>query len=327
MWNPAPFVSSDTFITYLGSVLMDGSTYYLRLRVHNGTAWSDWYYTIFRMNSTPSIPVPLYPLDNEITDNIPILWVENSTDAEGDPLTYDFSGPHDTDCVAPNIDLQGVSEGSDSTGGQIINPLGENCIYWWSARAYDGLEYSEWSLPQRIFIDGTPEPPTEFLAQFPPDTGGMPVWDMLSNFNWGRSYDGDPLDTVKYNLEIAIDSQFNFVFTIDSIEDNQHILTDSLQFGTHYWWKVTAFDKDGLTTQSTNIPDFWTWMLGDVNHDHEVLVNDLVYMVDYIFKGGSAIYPEFVGDVDQDCRILVSDLVYMVNYLFKGGPDPLVGCE
>ncbi len=328
IWNPATFVSADTFITYSGSIFEDGNTYYLRLRVHNGTAWSDWYNITFRMNSTPSIPISLYPVEDEVTNNTPMLWIENSFDPEGDSLTYDFTGFHDTDCVFGSvIDLQGIAEGSDSTGGQIIDPLGENCIYWWKARSYDGYEYSDWSTTQRIYIDGTPEPPTAFQAQFPPDTGNMPVFDMLTNFTWDQSYDGDPLDTVKYNLDVAIDSLFNFVFSMDSIVNNQFTLLDSLQFGTHYWWKVTAFDNDGFTTQSTNIPDFWTWMLGDVNHDHDVNVADLVYMVNYVFKGGTAIYPEFVGDIDHSCSLNVTDLVYMVNYIFKGGHDPLIGCD
>ncbi|MFH2048104.1 MAG: dockerin type I repeat-containing protein [bacterium] len=330
MWNPAPFVSSDTFITYSGSALMDGNTYYLRLRVHNGTAWSDWYNTSFRMNSIPTVPLPIQPINDLFTTATPTLWIDNSTDAEGDPLTYDFFCVVDTTYGEPYpIEGYNIPEATDSTGWQVTIPLEENKRYFWNVRAFDGYEYSEWTdiFSAAFFVNETPEPPAAFQAQFPPDTSNMPVFDMLTNFMWSQSYDPDPFDTVRYKLRIALDSNFTYVNTIDSILFFSYTPIDSFLFGTHYWWKVTAFDKDGLTTQSTNIPDFWTWMLGDVNHDHDVNIADLVYMVNYIFKGGTSIYPEFVGDVDHTCDINVADLVYMVNYLFKGGDDPLVGCD
>jgi len=330
MWSPPPFVSPDTLTTYAGSALTDGSTYYLRLRVHNGTAWSDWYNTTFRMNSVPSTPVPLQPVNDVFTSTSPTLWIDNSTDADGDPLSYDFFCVMETIYGEPDpIDGYEIFEGIDSTGWQVTVPLVENKRYFWRVRAYDGYEYSDWTdiSSSTYFVNETPEPPSAFNVLYPPDTGNMPVFDMLTNFLWSQSFDPDPLDTVKYKFEMAIDSKFSFVNTIDSIENTSYTLTDSLKFGTHYWWKVTAFDKDGLTTQSTNIPDFWSWMLGDVNYDHDVNVADLVYMVDYLFRGGTAIYPEIVGDVDQDCNINVADIVYVVHSLWKGGPDPLIGCE
>ncbi len=330
MWNPTPYETTDTFILYAGEPLIDGEVYYLSLRVNNGYVWSNWYETPFLMNSIPSIPIPLQPINDAFTNATPTLLIENSTDAEGDPLTYDFFCVVDTTYGEPDpINGYDVPEGTDSTGWQVTELLDENKRYFWNVRAYDSYEYSEWTdlFSSTFFVNETPEPPTEFLAQFPPDTGGMPVWDMLTYFYWNPAYDPDPFDIVRYKLEVASDSNFTFVNTIDSIDNTPYTLTDSLQFGTHYWWKVTAFDKDGLSTQSTNIPDFWTWKLGDINHDHNVNVADLTYMVNYVFKGGTAIYPEFVGDVDHSCTLNVTDLVYMVNYVFKGGPDPLVGCE
>ncbi len=64
---------------------------------------------------------------------------------------------------------------------------------------------------------------------------------------------------------------------------------------------------------------------GDALHDNGlVLVNDLVYLVNYVFKGGPP--PECLeeGDVilPLDGLILVNDLVLLVNYVFKGGPPP-----
>ncbi len=84
MWNPAPFTSTDTSVTYNGSPLVDGSTYYGRLRAKNDFGWSAWYNFYFRLNSVPTVPQPL-GIDNGIVSGAnPILWLLNSTDAEGD---------------------------------------------------------------------------------------------------------------------------------------------------------------------------------------------------------------------------------------------------
>jgi len=62
---------------------------------------------------------------------------------------------------------------------------------------------------------------------------------------------------------------------------------------------------------------------GDVAEpkDANVLVNDIVWLVDYLFKGGPA--PTCLDEGDcadpSDGNILVNDIVWLVDYLFKGG--------
>jgi len=51
-------------------------------------------------------------------------------------------------------------------------------------------------------------------------------------------------------------------------------------------------------------------------------VADLVYYVEYIFKGGPVPPSLLEADVNDDGDINVADLVYLVDYLFKGGPTP-----
>jgi len=328
MWSAGVVTASDTSTAYSGLPLTDGETYYVRVRVSNGLDWSPWYETFFRMNSLPSVPVLLHPSGGEVTGRFPTLWIENSVDAEGDTLTYDFLGYHDTDCMDGGpIDMIGVPEESDSTGAEIDSTLAENCIHWWRARAFDGYEYSEWSEFGIFLVDGVAEPPTVPQANYPPDTSGMPVYDMLPTFIWSQSYDPDPLDTVRYKLEISIDSNFTFVFTIDSLPSTSHTLTDSLGFNTHYWWRVIAFDKTGLSSPSWNQPDFWSWTLGDVDHSHVTDISDLTRLVDYLFITYTPIYPLKVGDVNGDCLVDIGDLTRMIAYLFLTFTPLEVGCE
>lgn len=63
---------------------------------------------------------------------------------------------------------------------------------------------------------------------------------------------------------------------------------------------------------------------GDVNQDGKEDVSDVVYKINYLFKGGPRpIVFVDQGDVNGDDKMTVSDVVYEVNYLFKGGPAPI----
>jgi hypothetical protein len=74
----------------------------------------------------------------------------------------------------------------------------------------------------------------------------------------------------------------------------------------------------------------WAWpsTCGDANGDGKVTVSDVVYLINYLFKGGPApLCPPApyltCGDANGDGKITVSDVVYLINYLFKGGPAPV----
>jgi hypothetical protein len=63
---------------------------------------------------------------------------------------------------------------------------------------------------------------------------------------------------------------------------------------------------------------------GDVNSDRKITVADVVYLVNYLFKGGPPpIGGLLLAEVNCDGRVTVADVVYLINYLFKGGPPPV----
>jgi Dockerin type I domain len=64
------------------------------------------------------------------------------------------------------------------------------------------------------------------------------------------------------------------------------------------------------------------YICGDLNYDGTVGLADIVYVVNYIFIGGSEPYPYISGDVNCDTKVNIIDVVFLVNYLFRGGSDP-----
>ena len=69
---------------------------------------------------------------------------------------------------------------------------------------------------------------------------------------------------------------------------------------------------------------FLGYYRGDVNKDGKLTVTDVIYTINYLFKGG--VKPvDFVdqGDLNNDTKTNVTDVIYLINYLFKGGPAPI----
>jgi len=327
MWNPAPFISSDSFLIYNGSPLVDGATYYLRIRVYNGSQWSPWREEVFRMNSVPTIPALSSPVSNTIVGSSPSLIVTNSTDAESDLLVYGYEVYSDSALNTLVTSVNDIGQTPTSTSWAVDIVLTENSRYFWRSRVYDGYEYSGWSNSASFRVNGSPEAPASF-SLIPLHSPGLPSFNFLPTLSWTAALDADPGDTVRYKLRLAIDQNFIFQSVKDSLLTPNFTVPDSLDFGTRYWWKVTAYDKTGLTTLSSPlVEDFWTWELGDVNHSHVTDISDLTAMIDYLFISLAPISPEFVADVDGDCVADIADLTRLIDYLFISLGPLDVGCE
>jgi hypothetical protein len=326
IWDPGPVASSDTFVTYAGAPLIDGSTYYLRLRVHNGVAWSNWYYATFRMNSVPAMQAQYSPIDSAVAATLkPTLKLGKAVDPEDSYILYDFEViKRGGQIVSSEYDFHGTG---DTIQWQIQEDLSENEIYWWRARAYDTYEYSNWSEYEAFWVNATEEAPLEFLLIGPPDTSGNKVFDMFPTFSWTESLDPDPRDSAYYTFYLSIDSNFQFVQTVDSLWSEISVRPDSLAFGTRYWWKVKATDNTGRYRNSSNVLNFRTWKLGDANGDWNVNAIDVTFLINYLYKHLSPPSPLKAGDINGSCVVNALDITYMINYLYKNGAAPKAGCE
>jgi hypothetical protein len=224
MWNHGPISSSDAVIAYNGLPLEDGNRYYLRVRVSNGSLWSDWSTEQICFNSIP-VPTGLTPADMQAVENVqPGLTHYNMTDTEGSPLVYSYELYDDEllTTVVASAEDQPPDVGATSTW-EIPVILMSNEDYYWRARAKDTLEFGEWSEPASFVV-------------------------------------------------------------------------------------------------------FPEYMCGDANADEEVNVGDGVYIISYVFKGGSPPDPVCIGDANGDGDTNVGDAVYLISYIFRGGSPPVETC-
>lgn len=86
-------------------------------------------------------------------------------------------------------------------------------------------------------------------------------------------------------------------------------------------------DTGGLVLVQPATMDGWIFtemITGDANSDGIVDSEDLVYLIDYLFRAGFPPSPSALGDATCDGVVDVDDVVFLVNYIYRGGPPP--GC-
>jgi hypothetical protein len=63
---------------------------------------------------------------------------------------------------------------------------------------------------------------------------------------------------------------------------------------------------------------------GDMNGDRICNLHDIIYLINYLYRGGNVPYPgPKAGDVDGSHSVDLRDITYLISYLYKGGPKPI----
>ena len=69
-------------------------------------------------------------------------------------------------------------------------------------------------------------------------------------------------------------------------------------------------------------------LTGDLVIDGVVNTQDLIYFINWIFKGGPRPVPcNAVADASRDGRLTASDLIHLIVYVFMSGPEPPEACD
>ena len=177
------------------------------------------------------------------------------------------------------------------------------------------------------FFWGEPEPnqpPNPFSLILPEDKDTVIGQVFL---DWEDASDPNPSDWVTYTLYVSPSDHFvpESTLVIDSLIMSQGSVSLERDSMT-YWWKVRAQDRWGETRWSNEIWSFDLESYGDANGDGQINASDVVFLINYLFKGGPAPQPLSAGDPNGDCVVNSADVVYLIDYLFRGGETPQPGC-
>jgi hypothetical protein len=87
------------------------------------------------------------------------------------------------------------------------------------------------------------------------------------------------------------------------------------------WGHYNSYaDTSGLMLLQPDTLSGWIFtdvISGDANSDGIVDVADLVYLINYLYRGGLPPSPVSLGDFNQDGEVNVADLVALINYLYR----------
>ena len=65
-----------------------------------------------------------------------------------------------------------------------------------------------------------------------------------------------------------------------------------------------------------------SYTCGDANGDDGISAGDVIYLINYFYRGGPAPNPLDSGDADCSGTVDSGDMTYLNNYLFSSGPEP-----
>lgn len=329
MWQLPTITGPDTSILYAGLPLVDGATYYVRVRVLNDTLWSNWLVAPFRMNSAPTAPSLIYPAEGAVVlTGRPPLQVMNASDAEGDARRYDFEVYRDGDLTQMAAYIAGKVEGFGLTTWLTDSLTSENQRHWWRARANDGYENGPWSQTYSFIVDAYNQPPS--VVQLIALADGGATSDITPDFVWARPVDPDPNASITYKLVLGLDPGFTFKSEVMGITDTVLSWSSSLDVNESYWWKVEADDGRGGNSMSivwsftTVVPCACDCHADPVCDSVKSDVIDVINTINVAFRGSSpsadpnVACPRLPTDFNCSNSTDVIDVVKVINVAFRG---------
>ncbi|MCX6834135.1 MAG: tandem-95 repeat protein, partial [candidate division Zixibacteria bacterium] len=98
---------------------------------------------------------------------------------------------------------------------------------------------------------------------------------------------------------------------------------NSSEIGSVYRLTFVVTDYPGLATDTLVVcPRVVAFLRGDVDSDNVFSVNDVAYLVEFLYRSGQAPAIMESADIDNSGTVTISDVSYLIYYMFRNGPPP-----
>lgn len=135
------------------------------------------------------------------------------------------------------------------------------------------------------------------------------------NDNCSQTYNPDQEDS---DGDAVGDSCDNCIYAANPLQED----TDGDLVGDSCDNCIYIPNPDQADADGDQIGDVCDWVCGDADGSGEVDIDDVVFLIAYIFGGGPAPDPEIKADADCSGAVDIDDVVYAISYIFGGGPAP-----
>lgn len=146
-------------------------------------------------------------------------------------------------------------------------------------------------------------------------------YDTTTDYN----VDSDPDDIVSIPHPMVGDYRVRLIREPDAADDEKFTL--SIRINGNQLLTPEDYNEATVASLGSTIPDTYSWeatttLPGDANADGVTTSADIIYLVNYVFKGGTPPVVPLHGDVNCSGTTTSADIVYLVGYVFKGGNPP-----
>lgn len=190
-------------------------------------------------------------------------------------------------------------------------------------RVIDRFDYGPW------FWAPEEGPVVNTIDEYPPNSRVIALWDTVNALDFEVNWKGtdDSLEfgsgVRSYTIYVSDNGDPYGIWIVDTSETSA-VFTGELDH-TYCFYSITK-DSVGNIEDAPSDPDACTvtpsFLHGDADGNAVIDIVDVVYLVNYLFKGGPAPIPINAGDANCNGEATISDAVYLINYLFKSGPPP-----
>jgi outer membrane protein assembly factor BamB len=149
---------------------------------------------------------------------------------------------------------------------------------------------------------------------------GDEIWSYDLEAHYGNAFEMDHAPVIAdFNGDGKLDIFIVGGYGTSSTPENNHGRAYALSAGdgTGPGWPMFRHDLN----HSACFAD-WEYLCGDADSSGDVDIDDVAYLINFVFTGGP--HPEPLGAGDTNCSgyIDIDDIVYLVTYIFSGGNAP-----
>jgi hypothetical protein len=156
------------------------------------------------------------------------------------------------------------------------------------------------------------------------------VCDPCNDFKPSIASPGDTI-SVKFNVPYAYYPDITdlddttFTITYSEIPHWCTVVNDSVKGVTRdtiFIEPITVIVEDTCNADTLSFITM-VFLCGDANGNGVVNIQDVTYIINYLYKGGPAPTPLQAGDASGNGVVNILDVTYIINFLYKGGPAPI----